>query len=181
MGDLMANEHGTTDLREDQPDGLRTPPPVEGGPIDASGCSGAGAWQAFLRAHALVTRRVEADLLSVHRLSLVSFEVLELLAAAPGRRLRMAELAERLVVSRSGVTRAVDRLTREDLVVREACDSDLRGTYARLTERGLSRLMAAVPTHQAGVQFYLVEPLGAGGDAALAGLLQPVLERLASP
>lgn len=142
-------------------------------------CAGADAWQAFLRAHALLTRQVETDLLTAHRLSLVSFEVLERLAAAPARRLRMAELADLLVVSRSGVTRAVDRLAREGLVSREPCDSDLRGTYATLTDEGAARLRAAVPTHSAGVQHYLIDPLGDEGRT-LTQQLGPVLERLAS-
>jgi DNA-binding MarR family transcriptional regulator len=161
MGDLMAHDRMTESL-------------------DRNACAGSGAWSAFLRAHALVTRRVEADLLSAHRLSLVSFEVLERLADAPGHRLRMADLAELLVVSRSGVTRAVDRLERDELVTRERCDSDLRGTYAALTDRGMARLLAAAPTHQAGVQFYLLDPLGPGGDVAMATALGPVADRLAT-
>src|SRR6478735_8599875 len=130
-------------------------------------------WQTFVRAHALVVRRIEADLMSAHQLSLVSFDVLERLSEAPMRRLRMAELADLLVVSRSGVTRAVDRLARQGLVEREACDSDLRGTYATLTVRGAERLAAAAPTHAAGVQFYLLGPLGPTGEE-LGGLFEPV-------
>ena len=140
-------------------------------------CAGSTAWSEFVRAHALVTRRVEADLLGTHRLSLVSFDVLEHLASAPDRRLRMAELAEALVVSRSGVTRAVDRLTRQGLVSREPCNSDLRGTYATLTREGMARLLAAASTHQAAVQHYLVDALGPGGDVTLSTLLTPVIAR----
>lgn len=148
-------------------------------PLAARNCTGARTWSSFLRAHALVTRRIEADLLTAHRLSLVSFEVLERLDEAPGRRLRMAELADLLVVSRSGVTRAVDRLARQGLVSREPCDSDLRGTYAALTELGGSRLEAAIPTHRAGVQHFLVDPLGED-EGRFGELLEPVLERAAA-
>jgi len=179
MGDLMAQPHTRT-----SGDGSGTAETGVTGEADAtpgrsttSTCSGASSWQVFVRTHALLTRQIETDLLSAHQLSLVSFEVLERLSHAPGRRLRMAELADLLVVSRSGVTRAVDRLARQGLVEREACDSDLRGTYATLTVRGAERLAAAAPTHAAGVQFYLLGPLGPAGDD-LGELFEPVLARL---
>jgi len=145
---------------------------------DRPDCAGARTWQTFLRAHALVLRRVETDLVQAHGLTLVSFDVLDHIAAAPRERLRMAELADLLVVSRSGVTRAVDRLTRGGLVVREPCDSDLRGTFAAITPAGHRRLAAAVPTHQAAVRFHLIDPLGAEGEAAVSDALDRVLARL---
>src|SRR6478609_412755 len=148
MGDLMRHNDASA------PEQVSGDPHAHGDP-----CSGSIDWQAFVRAHALVVRRIEADLMAAHQLSLVSFDVLERLSEAPLRRLRMAELADLLVVSRSGVTRAVDRLARQGLVSREPCDSDLRGTYASLTAAGTARLAAAAPTHQAGVQFYLLDPL----------------------
>ena len=148
-------------------------------PDPGRGCSGAEAWQTFGRAHALVLRRVEADLVRAHDLPLVSFDVLERLAGAPDRRLRMAELADLLVVSRSGVTRAVDRLARQGLVTRQPCDWDLRGTYATITREGLARLLAAAPTHQAAVAHHLLRPLGVHAGE-LCSLFAPVLARGAS-
>jgi DNA-binding MarR family transcriptional regulator len=110
------------------------------------------AWRTFLRAHAQVLRRLEADLLAAHDLPLASYDVLVQLSEAPERQLRMTELAERVLLSRSGLTRLVDRLERDGLVTRQACPSDARGTLAVLTERGLDRLREAWPTHARGVK-----------------------------
>jgi hypothetical protein len=82
------------------------------------------AWRNFLQAHAVLVRRLEADLLAEHQLPLASYDVLVQLVEAPERRLRMTELAQRVLISRSGLTRLVDRLEREGLVRREACDDD---------------------------------------------------------
>lgn len=108
-------------------------------------------WRSFLRAHAQVVRSLEHDLLSAHELPLAHYDVLVQLSEAPGRQLRMTELAERVLLSRSGLTRLVDRLEREGLVRREACPSDKRGTLALLTDAGVARLREAWPTHLAGV------------------------------
>jgi DNA-binding MarR family transcriptional regulator len=78
--------------------------------------------------------------------------VLVQLAQAPGRRLRMAELADAVVLSRSGLTRLVDRLQAEGLVRREPSPDDARGTYTVLTRQGMARLRAAAPVHLAGIQ-----------------------------
>jgi DNA-binding MarR family transcriptional regulator len=109
------------------------------------------AWRLFLRAHAVVTRRLEADLLAEHGLPLASYDVLVQLVEAPMRRLRMSELAERVLLSRSGLTRLVDRLEREGLVRREACTDDARGLFTVVTAVGVTRLREASPTHLHGV------------------------------
>ena len=111
-----------------------------------------GAWRAFLRAHATVVRALEAELLAEHDLPLASYDVLVQLSEAPDQRLRMTELADRVLLSRSGLTRLADRLEREGLLRREACPSDARGTLAVLTDAGLQRLRAAWPTHLRGVE-----------------------------
>jgi DNA-binding MarR family transcriptional regulator len=110
-----------------------------------------GAWRSFLRAHAQITRALEAELITEHDLPLPSYDVLLQLAEAPGRRLRMTELADRVLLSRSGLTRLIDRLEREGLVARAACPNDARGTHAVLTDAGFGRLRAAAPTHLRGV------------------------------
>ena len=79
------------------------------------------AWVAFLQAHAVVTRRLEAELQAERGLSLADYDALVQLAVADGRRLRMSELAERVLLSRSGVSRLVDRLEGDGLVARRAC------------------------------------------------------------
>jgi DNA-binding MarR family transcriptional regulator len=104
-------------------------------------------WRAFLRTHALLMRRLETDLHSCHELPLPWYDVLVQLAEAPERRLRMTELANRVLLSRSGLTRLVDRLEQEGLVARAACPGDARAIHAVLTEAGLDRLRQASPTH----------------------------------
>src|SRR2546421_7277315 len=114
------------------------------------------AWRSFLTAHARVMRSLEAELLVEQRLSLVSYDVLVQLAEAPGRSLRMAELADRVLLSRSGVTRLVDRLERAGLVARQRVTGDGRGVIAELTPAGLDRLRTASGTHLAGVARHFV-------------------------
>ena len=113
------------------------------------------AWRSFLRAHATLVRRLEGELLAEHDLPLPSYDVLVQLSEAPGRRLRMTELADRVLLSRSGLTRLVDRLARDGLVERQACPDDARGTLAVLTDAGLDRLRTAWPTHLRGVAAHL--------------------------
>lgn len=117
------------------------------------------AWRGFLRAHARVTRLLDAELTAECDLPLGTYEVLVHLHEAPGRRLRMTELADRVLLSRSGLTRLVDRMEREGLITRESCPSDLRGTNAVLTDAGYERLRAAAPTHLRGVREHLVDLL----------------------
>lgn len=113
------------------------------------------AWRAFLRAHATLVRRLEGELVAEHDLALPSYDVLVQLSEARDRRLRMTELAERVLLSRSGLTRLVDRLARDGLVAREACPDDARGTLAVLTDLGFERLRTAWPTHLRGVAEHL--------------------------
>lgn len=113
----------------------------------------------MLRAQAQISRRVQADLMDRHDLALGSYEVLMHLGEAPGGRLRMNDLADRVLLSRSGLTRLVDRLQREGLVRRESCVSDARGLYAVLTPAGRSRLDAATPTYLRGVRDHMLSRL----------------------
>jgi DNA-binding MarR family transcriptional regulator len=118
-----------------------------------------GAWRAFLRAHSQISRELEAELVAEHDLPLASYDVLLQLAESDGRRLRMTELADRVLLSRSGLTRLVDRLERDGLVEREACLSDARGTLAVLTQAGLTRLRSAAPTHLRGISEHMTSRL----------------------
>ncbi|WP_369804953.1 MarR family winged helix-turn-helix transcriptional regulator [Pseudonocardia sp. MH-G8] len=117
------------------------------------------AWRAFLRAHAAITRALEAELVTEQDLSLASYDVLVQLAEAPGRRLRMTELADAVLLSRSGVTRLVDRLEKAGLVSRCRVEGDGRGVAARLTESGVNRLRIASRTHLRGVTQHFVTRL----------------------
>ena len=130
------------------------------------------AWRAFLVAHAQVARRLESDLLVSHDLPLAEFDVLFQLGLAEGHRLRMNELADRVVLSRAGMTRLVDRLVADGLVARMKCDSDARGAYAVLTERGHTRLDEARPGHFAAVRRLFLAAFDRPELENLAGLLE---------
>ena len=133
-------------------------------------------WRLFLRAHAQLTHTLEGELLAAHDLPLASYDVLLQLAEAPERRLRMTELADRVLLSRSGLTRLVDRLEKEGLVARAACPGDARGTHAVLTAAGLDRLRAAAPTHLAGVKAHVTDRLSAVELAELEALLGKLVD-----
>jgi DNA-binding MarR family transcriptional regulator len=110
------------------------------------------AWRGLLRAHACLAKRLDAELDSAHGLPMTSYEVLHRLQEAPEGRMRMCDLAEQAQLSRSGLTRLVDRLEREQLLERCSCDHDARGSYACLTEAGRERLHEARGTHLAVVR-----------------------------
>jgi DNA-binding MarR family transcriptional regulator len=125
------------------------------------------AWSAFLRAHARVVRELEHELQAEQRLALTDYDVLVQLANAPDRRLRMSDLADRLLLSRSGATRLVDRLVSQGLLERVMCDIDRRGQWASLTDAGYDRLRQASPTHLRGVAEHFLDRLTAEELAAL--------------
>ena len=129
------------------------------------------AWRSFLRAHAKVTRVLDAELAAECDLPLGSYEVLLHLNEAPERRLRMTDLADRVLLSRSGLTRLVDRLERDGLIQRQSCPSDLRGTNAVLTDAGYERLRAAAPIHLRGVREHMVDLLTPEEIAVLAAAM----------
>jgi DNA-binding MarR family transcriptional regulator len=110
------------------------------------------AWRGFLRVHAALTKALDAELIAAHGLSLSSYEVLLFLADAPGGQLRMSELADGVLLSRSGLTRLVDRLERDGLLRRERCADDARGWFAAITDAGRERFQTARRTHLEGVR-----------------------------
>jgi DNA-binding MarR family transcriptional regulator len=134
------------------------------------------SWRAFLRAHAEVTRRLEADLVAAHQVPLAWYDVLVQLVEAPGRRLRMTDLAGAVLISRSGLTRLVDRLVAEGLVRRERAEDDARGTFAVMTDEGYARLRAATPTHLRGVASYVVGRMSADQLSALGDACQLIAD-----
>jgi DNA-binding MarR family transcriptional regulator len=133
------------------------------------------AWSTFLRAHAHVVRELERELQDGQRLALTDYDVLVQLAAAEGHRLRMSELADRLLLSRSGATRLVDRLVTDGLVERVSCESDRRGQWASLTDAGLQRLRGASPTHLRGVKTHFLDRLSPEDLADLERMLAPIV------
>ena len=115
-------------------------------------------------------RALDAELERVHGLALSDYDVLVTLDAAPGRRLRMAELADAVLLTRSGLTRRVDRLERAGLVERVRCPEDGRGMHAQLTTAGAEALSEARPTHLAGVRRMFAGRLDPDDLARLAGI-----------
>jgi DNA-binding MarR family transcriptional regulator len=110
------------------------------------------AWRGFLQTYAVVVRELDAELQAAHGLPMSSYDVLVTLESAPEGKLRMRELADRVLLSRSGITRLVDRMEREGLIERRDCPDDARGLLAVLTDSGRQRLEAARPTHLEGVR-----------------------------
>ncbi|HEY8727527.1 MAG TPA: MarR family transcriptional regulator [Gaiellaceae bacterium] len=135
---------------------------------------GLDAWSSLLRAHATLLRRLEVDLAQATGLALADFDVLAQLANAGGE-LRMTELADRALISRSGMTRRVARLVDEGLVRRANVDADRRGVVVALTDAGVARLTETAPVHLRGVSELFVAQLDEQELAALKSALDKVI------
>src|SRR2546428_748336 len=122
------------------------------------GGRGLGAWDSFLRAHATLMRRLDTDLERRTGLPLADFDVLAQLAMSHGE-LRMTELADRALISRSGMSRRVARLADEGLARRDKAGTDGRGVVVALTEAGIARLAEAAPVHVGGISKLFVAKL----------------------
>jgi len=137
------------------------------------GRHGLEAWQALLRAHATLMRRLDQDLEKETGLALADFDVLAQLAGAGGE-LRMTELASRALISRSGMTRRVARLVEDGLVSRAHIAADARGVVVALTDAGVARVTETAPVHARGVFDLFVSRLE---DQELA-VLESALEKV---
>ena len=137
-------------------------------------------WIAFLQAHSALSHRLEVELRAAGHVSLAEYDALVQLAAAEHRRLRMNELADQVLLSRSGVSRLVDRLERQGWVERATCPTDARGSWATLTDAGLDTLRAAAPVHLAGVERHFLAPMDEADREGLARALDAVLAGLGS-
>ncbi len=134
------------------------------------------AWRLFLRAHSALTRRLEQELLEERDLPLTWYDVLVQLDEAGGS-LRMHELAERLLLSRSATTRFVERLERRALIERRACPEDRRGTYVVLTPVGKDVLRRAAPVHLRGIDEHFASRLSEADVQALIDAFSRVVDR----
>ena len=137
------------------------------------GGRGLAAWSSLLRAHASLLRQLESDLEKETGLALADFDVLAQLALAGGE-LRMTDLANKALISRSGMTRRVARLVEEGLVRRAGAGADARGVVVGLTEAGVDRLKETAPVHVRGISERFVARLN---DRELA-VLQKALEKV---
>jgi len=128
------------------------------------------AWRGTLQVHAQVTQALDAQMRSEHGIAVSSYEVLMFLADAPDHRLRMGEIADRVLLSRSGLTRLVDRLVALGYVTRCAAPDDGRGAFAELTDAGREKLQAARRTHLEGVRRFFLERLNVSDQLALGDI-----------
>lgn len=132
------------------------------------------AWRGLLRTYAKLTKALDAELEGEHGLPLTSYEVLMHVADSDAERMRMHDLASSILLSRSGLTRLVDRLERDGLLYRETCSSDARGAFACLTPKGRETLDAARATHLAGVRAMFLDHFSAAEREQLGGFLERV-------
>lgn len=153
-----------------QSDRSVTLPPMTAEP---NACA-AGAWRAVFVAHHLVVERIEEALADAALPPLSWYDVLLTVARGPDQRLRMFEVAEGIVMSRSGLTRLVDRIERDGLLRRETCPSDRRGTHLALTEQGEELLRRAAPIYTAAIQEHFLRHLADPG--AVETVLGPVID-----
>jgi DNA-binding MarR family transcriptional regulator len=135
-------------------------------------------WRAFLVAHIRLERLLDDDLQSEHGLSLGEYDALLVLANAPQRRLRMHQIADRVVLTRSGVTRLIDRLVADGSVERTHCATDARGAEAVLTDAGLERLRVASGTHLRGIGDHFLEAIDPADLEVVGRAMRDVLAGL---
>jgi DNA-binding MarR family transcriptional regulator len=132
---------------------------------------GTDAFAALVRAHATVTRQLNAQLAADHGLTISDFEVLLRLARAPEHRLRRVDLAQQVVLTPSGITRLLDGLERQGWVARASCSEDRRVVYAVITDAGLAKLQEARSTHVPQIEAHFARRLPRQELASLVGLL----------
>jgi DNA-binding MarR family transcriptional regulator len=130
------------------------------------------AWVGLLRAHAAATRRFNRELMASHGLTINDFEVLVHLAHADGGRLRRVDLAQRVLLTASGITRLLDGLERSKLVCKASCAADARVTYAEITPQGRELLAEARASHVEGVRALFAERFSPDELQALTALLE---------
>jgi DNA-binding MarR family transcriptional regulator len=133
------------------------------------------AWQKLIDVTTGVMATLDGELRAEHGLTLGDYEVLVHISDASDHSIRMTDLASRLKLSPSGITRRIDGLVRDGYVERKQCPSDRRGSNAVLTEKGLLRLQEAAPTHVRGVRSHFVDQLSERQLANLASALSAVV------
>lgn len=133
------------------------------------------AWRGMLRVHQTLVKALDVELEREHGLSLTSYEVLLFLGDSEAGKLRMHDLATQVLLSRSGLTRLADRLERDGLMEREACESDARGSFAVITAAGREKLAAARATHLDGVRRHYLSHLSTEEQDALGDTWERIL------
>ncbi|GAA0412579.1 transcriptional regulator [Acrocarpospora corrugata] len=135
------------------------------------------AWRAHLAAHRLLTHRLDREL-QEYGLSFNDYEILVNLSESQERRMRMSDLADATIQSRSRLSHQISRMENAGLVTRENCEDDRRGTFAVLTGKGWDTIQRVAPDHVAGVRRHFIDLLTPGQVAELEGIYTPVIAKL---
>jgi DNA-binding MarR family transcriptional regulator len=135
------------------------------------------AWRAYIRLAQLLMRQLDRDL-NPFGLSMHDYEILVELSEAPNRRMRMTELADRTAQSRSRLSHQVNRMEARDLVSRENCEGDKRGTFAVLTDHGAATIGQVAPYHVASARRHFIDQLGSVELSVLSDAYEPLLAEL---
>ena len=136
------------------------------------------SWRAWLAVSRLLNDRLSRDLQGQHDLTIADYEILVQLSESPDRRMRMSDLAEATLSSRSRLSHQIDRMMERGLVERQACEDDRRGSFAVLTDHGWDTLVKAAPDHVESVRLHLLDVLSPDEFAALGQACQKVADQL---
>ena len=136
------------------------------------------AWRAFLAVASRALDEIDQALQKQANMTLTDYEILLALAEADRRRLRMSELADEVLVSRSRLTYRVDRLTEVGFVTREECEDDRRGLWAIITDKGADALGQVTPGHHADIRRLLFTALSERDIAVFESVLRSVSDRI---
>ncbi|CAB4878126.1 MAG: MarR family transcriptional regulator [Actinobacteria bacterium] len=136
------------------------------------------SWRAWLSASTLLNERLNREIQAQHGITLADYEILVWLSESPDRRMRMSDLAERTLSSRSRLSHQIDRMEGAGLVAREQCPVDRRGSFAVLTDIGWNTLVSAAPDHVDSVRSHLVSALSCDEFEALGAACRKISDRL---
>lgn len=136
------------------------------------------AWRLFITAHARIISAIDHDMAAADVIPLNWYDVLIELYEAPDRRLRMSDLAERVILTRSGLTRLVDRLEQNNYIIRETDPHDRRGFYAVLTDAGVTAMRAAWPVYAQGIRDLFAHYMDQDQAQMMADLFEKILHGL---
>lgn len=135
------------------------------------------AWRTYVESSWALHTRLEDDLRAMTGLSMSDYHVLVVLSEAPEHRLRMGELADRLVFSPSRITYQINQMTKRGLVRKQACSSDGRGQEAVLTDAGLAALVDAAPKHLATVRDSFIDHVEPSELAVIAAVFEKIRKK----
>ena len=133
------------------------------------------AWRAWIASSQLLLDRLSRDIHAQHGLTMADYEILVRLSESADHRVRMSDLADRTLASRSRLSHQIDRMEKRGFVLREQCTDDKRGQFAVLTETGWQALVTAAPDHVESVRTHLVDVLSPAEFAALGVACEKIL------